>query len=70
LAEQFAVIGDCHGMLSELEKLLDLVISDRTGVTSGSNVFLVGDLLDRGPRPEGVVRLARQIGANVVMGNH
>lgn len=59
------VIGDVHGCLAELDELLarlELRPSDRL-------VFL-GDLVDRGPDPVGVVRRVRALGAECVYGNH
>jgi hypothetical protein len=60
------VIGDVHGCLEELDELLRTV-----GHAPGRDrlVFL-GDLLDRGPDPAGVVRRVRELGAECVLGNH
>lgn len=60
------VIGDIHGCLAEFQELLDLV-RYRQGE---DRLILVGDLMDRGPDPVGCVRLARELGAEVVLGNH
>jgi bis(5'-nucleosyl)-tetraphosphatase (symmetrical) len=59
------VIGDVHGCLDELKGLLVDVHHK-----IGERVILVGDLLDRGPDPVGVVRFARQEGFTVLKGNH
>jgi bis(5'-nucleosyl)-tetraphosphatase (symmetrical) len=59
------VIGDIHGMLPEFQALvakLQLGHEDR--------LVLVGDLMDKGPDPAGCVRYAREIGAQMVLGNH
>lgn len=59
------VIGDVHGCLDELKllvELLDLATEDR--------LFFAGDLMDRGPDPVGCVRFVRQLGAQMVLGNH
>lgn len=60
------VIGDIHGCLEEFDELLRAVqfspASDR--------LVLLGDLVDRGPDPVGVVRRARELGAESVLGNH
>ena len=60
------VIGDVHGCLEELDELLRKVElrPDR------DRLVFAGDLLDRGPDPPGVVRRARELGAEGVMGNH
>lgn len=60
------VVGDVHGCVDELRALL----AD-TGFLPGTDrVILAGDLIDRGPDPAAVVRLARSIDAEVLMGNH
>ena len=60
------VVGDVHGCLEELDELLRLV-ELRPGF---DRLVFVGDLLDRGPEPVGVVRRARELRASSVMGNH
>lgn len=63
-------IGDVHGCLSLFERLLDRVNYD----PSSDHLVLVGDLVDRGPRPAAVVRMVRtyaEMGkCTVVQGNH
>lgn len=59
------VVGDVHGCRGELEDLLQKIPhrpSDR--------LILVGDLVAKGPDSAGVVRLARELGAEAVRGNH
>jgi hypothetical protein len=60
------IIGDVHGCLEEFDELLKVVqhVPDR------DRLILVGDLIDRGPDPVGVVRRVREMGAESVMGNH
>jgi bis(5'-nucleosyl)-tetraphosphatase (symmetrical) len=60
------VIGDVHGCLEELDQLLTEV-EFRKG---DDRLILAGDLVDRGPDPVGVVRRARELGAEGVLGNH
>ncbi len=60
------VVGDVHGCLEELDELLQLV-ELRPGF---DRLVFVGDLLDRGPDPVGVLRRARELGAASVLGNH
>lgn len=58
-------VGDVHGCLEELDELvlkLSLSASDR--------LILIGDLIDRGPDPVGVVRRVRESGWECVLGNH
>lgn len=58
-------IGDVHGCLSELEELLS-----KLSFGSGDDLIFLGDLMDRGPDPVGVVRLVKSLGARSVLGNH
>lgn len=59
------VIGDVHGCLEELDELLGTL-----GPRGAHRLVFVGDLMDRGPDPVGVVRRVRELGADCVMGNH
>lgn len=59
------IIGDVHGCVGELERLLDSL--ERT---ADDRVFFVGDLIARGPDTTGVLALCRRIGARSVRGNH
>lgn len=65
--ERFIVVGDVHGCLDELNELLRVVEFRRNDKDC---LVFVGDLVDRGPDPVGVVRLARELGASCAMGNH
>lgn len=58
-------IGDIHGCLDELREL-ERVLS----ITSSDNVIALGDLMDRGPDPVGVVRYLRGRGWQSILGNH
>jgi diadenosine tetraphosphatase ApaH/serine/threonine PP2A family protein phosphatase len=59
------IIGDIHGCLSELERLLKLVQAGPDDV-----VVSVGDLVAKGPDSEGVIALARERKMLSVRGNH
>ncbi|HEY4180932.1 MAG TPA: metallophosphoesterase [Kofleriaceae bacterium] len=60
------IIGDIHGCYSELLELFDAAALGADDV-----VVSVGDLVDRGPDPAGVVRWFRaRKNAVVLMGNH
>lgn len=58
-------IGDVHGCREELEALLRIL-----GPGSDEGVYLVGDLVAKGPDSQGVVQLARERGLLAVKGNH
>lgn len=59
------IVGDVHGCLDELERLLD-----QAGFASGDRLVMVGDLVAKGPDSIGVLRLLRGLGAESVLGNH
>jgi len=63
---QIVFVGDVHGCASELRALL--------GATSfepgRDTLVLVGDLVNKGPRSDEVLRLSRELGALAVRGNH
>jgi bis(5'-nucleosyl)-tetraphosphatase (symmetrical) len=61
-------IGDIQGCMASLERLLALI-----GFSPGRDeLWLVGDLVNRGPRSVDVLRWARRLGDSVtcVLGNH
>jgi|SRR5579885_1815596 len=60
------LIGDIHGCLDEFNRLLSKLDYKKTE----DRIILLGDLIDRGPDSVGVVRYARQLGLESVMGNH
>lgn len=59
------IIGDVHGCIRELDGLLDKI-----ALSSEDRVVFSGDLLDKGPHSALVVKRAREIKAELVMGNH
>lgn len=76
--QQWDLIGDIHGQLEPLRRLLEaLGYREESGVTAhpeGRRLIFVGDLIDRGPESRGVLELVRRLVdsgvALVVMGNH
>ena len=61
------VIGDIHGCFLTLQSLLDKI-----EFSSTDQLWLVGDLVNRGPRSLDVLRWTRDLGERVitVLGNH
>ncbi|QQR88973.1 MAG: metallophosphoesterase [Myxococcales bacterium] len=60
------IVGDVHGCSAELEALLKQCAFEQ----GSDEVIFVGDLVGKGPDPVGVVALARDIKAKMVLGNH
>ena len=61
--KQVLVIGDIHGCLDQLKQLIALA-------PKGTQVYSVGDIIDRGPNSRGVIDLVRSTGIQAVRGNH
>jgi len=59
------LIGDIHSCSRELGALLDLL-----SPTSSDRLILMGDLVNKGPDPGGVIRIVRSLGAVCLRGNH
>jgi 3',5'-cyclic AMP phosphodiesterase CpdA len=59
-------IGDVQGCREELARLLEACAF----APPADHLCMVGDLVNKGPDSDGVVRLARQLDATVVLGNH
>ena len=65
MAKRTLIVGDVHGCIRELERLLR-----RAGYGEGDALIFVGDLVAKGPDSRAVVRRAMEIGAVTVRGNH
>lgn len=63
--KRIAIIGDVHGCIEELSELLDCLEQDHI-----TQIFHLGDLVDRGPDSGAVVSQLRERGVFGVMGNH
>jgi hypothetical protein len=59
------IVGDLHGCLDELQRLLDHV-----GFSAGDRLVSVGDTVVRGPQPAETLDLLMALGARAVRGNH
>lgn len=60
------VFSDVHGHRAPLERLLE-----RVSPTDDDRIFMLGDMVDRGPDPVGVLKVCRGLkNAQVLMGNH
>jgi serine/threonine protein phosphatase 1 len=68
-------VGDVHGCLGQLNRLLDAIEADLVGCQMRSRLVFLGDLVDRGPDPAGVIDrlLASKLPTHeweCIMGNH
>lgn len=68
-------IGDIHGCLEELDRLLDAIDSDLNRRPARAHLIFLGDLVDRGPNSSGVIERLKSGGlpgerASFLMGNH
>lgn len=73
--ERVYAIGDVHGCLGELDRLLMMIEADHVARGPAAlRLVLLGDLVDRGPQSAMVVKRARQLSrataATVIAGNH
>jgi bis(5'-nucleosyl)-tetraphosphatase (symmetrical) len=61
-------VGDIQGCYAEFRHLLDLIAFD----PAHDRLWLVGDLVNRGPESLSVLRTVRELGASAVtvLGNH
>jgi len=61
------VVGDVHGCFTKLAAALDAV---QFNPDAGDRLFLLGDLIDRGPESAQVLDWLRRPGVFAIMGNH
>lgn len=66
-APRLLIIGDVHGMLHELEALLEKA---EYSAERGDRVIFAGDMINKGPESAGVLDLGMRINASSVRGNH
>lgn len=62
------IIGDVHGQRQDLEKLLERI--GYQGEEGGDHVVFAGDMVSKGSDSAGVVKLAMEMRASAVRGNH
>lgn len=60
------IVGDVHGSIDEFNQLLDELRYD----PNKHRLILVGDFLDRGSDPVGLLRQVRRMGIETILGNH
>ena len=74
--QRIYAIGDIHGRLDLLDRLLALIVSDdRDRGPASTAIIFLGDLIDRGPDSRKVVERAMELSAGplktrFLMGNH
>ena len=60
------VASDAHGHVRALDEALSKI-----SLTSDDTLYVLGDMIDRGPDPVGVIKLVRSLpNARVLKGNH
>jgi hypothetical protein len=65
MSEPTILIGDIHGCSHELLELLDKI-----SFVSADNLILLGDLVNKGPDPGGVVKIVQSLKCVCLRGNH
>lgn len=65
MSGRIIAIGDIHGCVTELEKLLGAVSPG-----PDDRIVLLGDIINRGPDSVKALKVARKYGADAVLGNH
>ena len=60
------ITSDAHGHLRALDQALE-----QAAPGADDTVYVLGDMIDRGPEPVGVINLVRSLpNVHVLMGNH
>jgi serine/threonine protein phosphatase 1 len=59
------VIGDVHGCIQELEKLIKVLKPEKN-----DRMIFLGDLINKGPDTKSVLNLARSLKGYSILGNH
>ena len=66
MSKRTLFVGDVHGCHTELKGLLEMA----NFKPDSERLFFVGDLINRGPKPLEVLKLAYRLRASCVLGNH
>lgn len=66
IKQRTIIVGDIHGCIDEFDELVKTLSYDK----KCDRLILLGDLIDRGPDSVAVVRRAREMDLECVMGNH
>ena len=66
MSKRTLFVGDVHGCYTELKGLLEMA----NFKPDSERLFFVGDLINRGPQPREVLKLAHRLRASCVLGNH
>lgn len=59
------IISDIHGCIDEFREMVNKI-----SLGSNDKLYILGDLVDRGPDSIGCIRYAKSLNANVILGNH
>ena len=63
------IVGDVHGCVKELETMVDM-IKRHTTTLEPPLIFMVGDLVNKGPSSVDTIRYCRENNIRTVIGNH
>jgi len=64
--QRVLIVGDIHGCCDEFKEMLRILKHRK----DQDILILAGDLVNKGPKSVEVLRLARELGAHAVVGNH
>jgi serine/threonine protein phosphatase 1 len=74
IADAVYAVGDVHGCRDALSSLLDLIQADARSISRTARIVLLGDMVDRGQDPAGVIDLISlpryRADLDAILGNH
>lgn len=59
------IISDIHGCIDEFKEMINLI-----SLKQSDKLYILGDLVDRGPDSIACLRFAKELKVNVILGNH